>query len=158
MVARAARTCAEWTGSAVGVMGAKISAMTATNSVSGDPRAVAEYRVPAASLKAGDLVNLSPGEDDWQQVLGVYTSADSVGASNTELRALVTSLDKRYVVVELTDLAPVDNNVYFSDGFAYAVATGDGDDQPVSDIVSSDYGVRTYLYTKFELVTIRTAG
>jgi hypothetical protein len=132
--------------------------MTATNPAASDSRAVAEYRVPAASLKPGDLVNLSPGEDDWQQVLGVYVSAESVGASNTELRALVTSLDKRYVVVELTDLAPVDNNVYFSDGFAYAVSTGDGDDQPVSDIVSADYGVRTYLYTKFELVTIRSAG
>ena len=66
--------------------------------------------------------------------------------------------DYKKFVVELTDLAPVDNNVYFSDGFAYAVATGDSDDQPVSDIVSSDYGVRTYLYTKFELVTIRSAG
>ncbi len=135
-----------------------MSAMTSSNSVPSDPRAVVEYRVPAASLKAGDFVNLSPGEDDWQQVLGVYTSPDAVGASNTELRALVTSLDKRYVVVELTDLAPVDNNIYFADGYAYAVSSGEGSDQPVSEIVSSDYGVRTYLYTKFELVTIRSAG
>jgi hypothetical protein len=132
--------------------------MTAASPTQSDPRTVVEYRVPAASLKPGDLVNLSPGEDDWQQVLGVYSSADSVTGSNVELRALVSSLDKRYVVVELTDLAPVDNNVYYADGVAYAVGTGDGDDQPVSDIVSADYGVRTYLYTKFELVTIRSSS
>ena len=39
-----------------------------------DPRAVTEYRIAATSLKAGDLVNTSPGgEDDWQQVLSVHT-------------------------------------------------------------------------------------
>lgn len=31
-----------------------------------DPRAVVEARVPAVELKKGDLVNSSPGEDDWQ--------------------------------------------------------------------------------------------
>ncbi len=122
-----------------------------------DPRAVTEYRVPAASLKAGDLVNLSPGEDDWQQVLAVYTSPEAVTGTNAELRELVTSLDKRYVVVELTDLAPVDNNVYFADGVAYAVSTNDGEDEPVSEIVSADYGVLTYHYTKYELVSIRSS-
>lgn len=122
-----------------------------------DPRAVVEYRVPAASLKAGDLVNLSPGEDDWQQVLGVYASPESVTGTNQELRELVTALDKRYVLVELTDLAPVDNNIYFADGTAYAVSTTDSADEPVTEIVSADYGVRTYLYTKFELVSIRSS-
>ena len=62
----------------------------------------------------------------------------------------------RYVVVELTDLAPVDNNVYFSDGQALIVGT-DGPDQPVADVASAEDGVRTYLYTKFELVTVRAA-
>jgi len=38
-----------------------------------DPRAVAEYRIPAPTLLAGDLVNTAPGsEDDWQQVLSVH--------------------------------------------------------------------------------------
>jgi hypothetical protein len=95
--------------------------MSAMTTVQTDPRAVLEYRVPAASLRAGDLVNLSPGEDDWQQVLGVYSSLESVSSTNEELRTLVASLDKRYVVIEFTDLAPVDNNVYFADGVAYAV-------------------------------------
>jgi hypothetical protein len=132
--------------------------MSAMTTVQTDPRAVLEYRVPAASLRAGDLVNLSPGEDDWQQVLGVYSSLESVSSTNEELRTLVASLDKRYVVIEFTDLAPVDNNVYFADGVAYAVSTNDGEDDPVSEIVSADYGVRTYLYTKFELVSVRSAG
>ncbi len=122
-----------------------------------DPRAVIEYRVPAVSLHPGDLVNLSPGEDDWQQVLSVYTSPADVTGSDEDLRELVTALDKRYVVVELTDLAPVDNNVYFADGVAMAIAADGGEDQPVSEIASTDYGVRTYLYTKFELVTIRSS-
>ncbi len=126
-------------------------------SASSDPRAVVEYRVPAASLRPGDLVNLSPGEDDWQQVLGVYVTAEDVTGTNDELRTLVTDLDKRYVVVELTDLAPVDNNVSFVDGIAMAVATDGSDDEPVTEIASADFGVRIYLYTKFELVTVRSA-
>jgi hypothetical protein len=126
-------------------------------SASSDPRAVTEYRVAAASLRAGDLVNLSPGEDDWQQVLAVYASVADITGGNPELRELLSSLDKRYVVVELTDLAPVDNNVYFADGVAMAIATDGGDDQPVSEIASSDFGLRTYLYTKFELVTVRAS-
>jgi len=121
-----------------------------------DPRAVVEYRLPAAALRAGDLVNLSPGEDDWQQVLGVYLSEGDVTGSNADLRTLVSAVEGRYVVVELTDLAPVDNNVYFVDGTALIVASDDSDDQPVSEVTSGEYGVRTYLYTKFELVTVRS--
>ncbi|MBV9593079.1 MAG: hypothetical protein JO147_04685 [Actinobacteria bacterium] len=128
-----------------------------TSASSNDPRAVVEYRVPAASLRAGDLVNLSPGEDDWQQVLGVYAALTDVSGSNAELRTLVETLDKRYVVVELTDLNPVDNEVHFVDGVALAVSADDGPDEPVADVASPDYGVRTYLYTKYELVTIRSA-
>jgi hypothetical protein len=122
-----------------------------------DPRAVAEYRVPAAALRAGDLVNLSPGEDDWQQVLGVYLSAADVSGSNADLRTLMSAVEGRYVVVELTDLAPVDNNVYFVEGVALTVAPDEGEDQPVSEVASTEYGVRTYLYTKFELVTVRSS-
>ena len=84
--------------------------------VPSDPRAAVEYRVPAASLRKGDLVNTSPGEDDWQEVLAVYTDASHTDSA--ELRALVESLGGRYVVVELTDLAPVDSGVYFVDGVA----------------------------------------
>ena len=43
--------------------------------------------------------------------------------------------------------------VYFANGVAMTYATDDGADQAVADVVSSDDGVRTYLYTKFELVS-----
>ncbi|MCW2495631.1 hypothetical protein [Jatrophihabitans sp.] len=121
-----------------------------------DPRAAVEYRVQAVDLKVGDIVNTSPGEDDWQQVLGVYKSATDT--NDDELAALVTTLGGRYVAVELTDLAPVDSGIYFSDGLAMSYATDDGADHPVDEVISSEFGVRTYLYTKFELVTIRSTG
>ena len=120
-----------------------------------DPRAAVEYRVPAISLRKGDLVNTSPGEDDWQQVLSVHTTESAEQSAN--LRALVATLGGRYVVVELTDLAPVDSGVYFVDDVA--MTTGeDGDDQPVSEVVSLEDGVRTYLYTRYELVTVRATS
>ena len=40
-----------------------------------DPRAAVEYRIPATSLRKGDLINTDPNEQDWQEVVGVYTSA-----------------------------------------------------------------------------------
>jgi hypothetical protein len=118
-----------------------------------DPRASAEYRIPATQLREGDLVNTSPGEDDWQRVLGVYTKVGQ--AKSDEVRTLVESLGGRYVVVQLTDIAPVDSGVYFADGLAMMYAVDDGADQDVTDVISSEDGVRTYLYTKFELVTVR---
>jgi hypothetical protein len=121
-----------------------------------DPRAALEYRVPAVTLKKGDLVNTSPGEDDWQQVLGVYLAASD--AKSDEVRGLVQSLRGRYVVVQLTDLAPVDAGVYWLDGVAMTYATDEGSDQAVGDVVSQEDGVRTYLYTKYELVTVRAAA
>lgn len=121
-----------------------------------DPRAAAEYRIQAIDLKVGDIVNTTPGEDDWQQVLGVYRSADD--PTDAGMKELVSSLGGRYVAVELTDLAPVDSGVYFAAGLAMSYATDDGADHPVSEVVSSEFGVRTYLYTKFELVTIRSIG
>jgi hypothetical protein len=121
-----------------------------------DPRAVVEYRVPAADLKVGDLVNTSPGEGDWQQVLGVYrTAAD--GPPTSELRKLVDALGGRYVVVQLTDLVPVDGGIYFSGGAALVAGADESEDQSVTDAVGDAEGERVYLYTKFELVTVRAS-
>ena len=119
-----------------------------------DPRAAAEYRIPAAELRPGDLVNTSPGEDDWQEVVRVHRNAGT--ARDDAMKALVQSLGGRYVVVELTDLAPVDAGIYFTDDGAL-VASDDGD-HPVEEVVSSEDGVRMYLYTRYELVTIRAKG
>jgi hypothetical protein len=123
-----------------------MSAMTA------DPRAAVELRVPATELRPGDLVNTSPGEDDWQEVLRVHRNAGS--AREEAMKSLVQLLGGRYVVVELTDLAPVDAGVYFTDDGAM-IASDDGD-HPVDEVVSSEDGVRIYLYTRYELVTIRS--
>jgi hypothetical protein len=120
-----------------------------------DPRAAVEYRVPAIDLKVGDLVNTSPGEDDWQQVVGVYRKPAEAKAE--DLRKLVESLGSRYVVVELTDLLPVDSGVYFAAGLAMVYGVDGSADHPVTEDVSGEDGVRTYLYTKFELVTVRAA-
>ena len=119
-----------------------------------DPRAAAEYRIPATELRPGDLVNTSPGEDDWQEVLRVHRNAGT--ARDEAMKALVQSLGGRYVVVELTDLAPVDAGIYFTEDGAL-VASDDGD-HPVEEVVSAEDGVRMYLYTRYELVTIRAKG
>ena len=61
------------------------------------------------------------------------------------------------MVVQLTDLAPVDGGVYFDDeGAAMIYGDDEDDDQPVADVVSESDGVRTYLYTKYELVSVRS--
>jgi len=122
-----------------------------------DSRAAVVYRVPAPELRAGDLVNTSPGgEEDWQRVVGVYCKA--ADAKSTEVRTLVESLGGRYVVVQMTDLAPVDGGVFFdADGAAMIYGEDAEDDQPVTEVVSTEDGIRTYLYTKFELVTVRAA-
>ena len=118
-----------------------------------DPRTATEYRIPAASLKPGDLVNTAPGEGDWQEVRAVY-GAGSTGGDES-MQALVESLGGRYVVVELTDLVPVDSGVYFDDDGAALIADADGADHPVAEVVSADDGQRIYLYTRYELVTVR---
>ncbi|HET6876932.1 MAG TPA: hypothetical protein VFH38_05340 [Jatrophihabitans sp.] len=122
-----------------------------------DPRAAAEYRIPAVELRKGDLVNTTPGEDDWQEVVGVYREVED--ARSNEIRGLVSTLGGRYVVVQLTDLAPVDGGVYF-DGNGTATIYGEDEtgDQPVSDVVSTEDGIRTYLFTKYELVTVRAVS
>lgn len=122
-----------------------------------DPRACVEYRVPAAELKVGDLVNTSPGEGDWQQVLGVWQSRSDTTPSN-EIKRLVESLDGRYVVVQLTDVVPVDGGIYFAAGAAMVTGDVESEDQLVTDVVNASDGERIYLYTKFELVTVRAAG
>jgi hypothetical protein len=129
-----------------------MAAMTAPS----DPRAVAEFRVPAVELKVGDLVNTAPGEGDWQQVLAVYRSPSDVAPDN-DVKRLVDSLGGRYVVVRLTDLVPVDGGIYFAAGAALVAGEDEGDDLPVAEVASESDGERVYLYTKFELVTIRTA-
>jgi hypothetical protein len=119
-----------------------------------DPRAADEFRVPAIDLQPGDLVNTSPGEDDWQEVLGVFRKSGD--ARSNEIRSLVDSLGGRYVVVQMTDLAPVDGGVYFdADGAAMIYGEDADHDQPVSGVASTEDGIRTYLYTKFELVSVR---
>jgi hypothetical protein len=128
-----------------------MAAMTASAATAvSDPRAVLDYRIPAVQLRPGDLVNSSPGEDDWQEVISVHTTA--AGATG-ELQGLVESVEGRYVVVELTDLAPVDSSVFFVNGTA--MVTVDDAEVPLSEIVSGEDGVRTYLFTRFELVTVR---
>jgi hypothetical protein len=117
-----------------------------------DPRAAVEFRVPAVELKPGDLVNTTPGEDDWQEVVGVFLKASD--ARSDEIRGLVNSLGGRYVAVQLTDLAPVDGGVYF-DGDTPMIYSDEGEDEAVTEVVSGEDGIRTYLYTKFELVTVR---
>jgi hypothetical protein len=119
-----------------------------------DPRAAVEYRLPAIDLRPGDLVNTSPGEDDWQEVVGVYSEAGQ--AKSPEIRTLVQSLGGRYVVVQMTDVAPVDGGIFFdADGVAMTYGEDAEDDQTVSEIASTEDGIRTYLYTKFELVSVR---
>jgi len=119
-----------------------------------DPRAAVEFRVPAADLKPGDLVNTSPGEDDWQEVVGVFRDASN--ARSDEIRALAKSLGGRYVIVQMTDLAPVDGGVFFdADGTAMIYGDDVDEDRAVTDVASSEDGIRTYLYTKFELVSMR---
>jgi hypothetical protein len=124
-----------------------------------DPRTAVTYRIPAADLHAGDLVDTAANGNEWQQVLGVYISPGEVPsrAEDAEaLRGLITSAGGRYVVVQLTDIAAIDAGVYFEDGVA--MAAGEDEDHAMADVLSSEDGVRTYVYTKFELVTVRSAG
>jgi hypothetical protein len=122
-----------------------------------DGRAVTDYRIAARDLRPGDLVNTSPGaDDDWQEVLAVHQPGGDALA-DTDMARLVEQIGDRYVVVELTDLAPVDSNVYFSGGTAMLYASDGGPDPEVDEAISEPGGVRTYLYTVHELVTIRTS-
>ncbi len=118
-----------------------------------DPRTAVEFRVPAVELRPGDLVNTTPGEDDWQEVVGVFRQPED--AKSNEIQSLVGLLGGRYVVVQLTDLAPVDGGIYFDGETAMIYGDEDDGDQPVSDVVSGADGLRTYLFTKFELVSVR---
>jgi hypothetical protein len=123
-----------------------------------DPRAVTTFRLPAAQLRTGDLVNLSPGEDDWQQVLAVYAQVSDVPADDNELRDFISQLDGRYVLIEVTDVAPVDEPIYLdNNGTALTIGAEDGDDQTVTELISTEDGVRRFVYTRFELVTSRNS-
>jgi hypothetical protein len=116
-----------------------------------DPRAVAEYKVSALDLQVGDVVDT--GDQDWQQVVGVYRAASE--ASDDKLRKVLQTLDGRYVVAQLTDIDPVDGGVYFAAGLAMVTGDDESADKTVAEVVSTEDGIRTYLYTKFELVTVR---
>ena len=123
-----------------------------------DPRTAVEYRVPARSLRAGDLVNTAPGgEDDWQQVRAVYTQG-SLAAASEQVAELIATIGDRYVLVEMSDIAPVDSNVYFSDDGAFVFGEEGSADVPVVEAVGDGAGERTYLYTVHELVTVRAAA
>ena len=123
-----------------------------------DSRAVTEFRVPATQLRAGDLINTSPGADeDWQQVLSVHTAELADAVADAEAAALVGEIGDRYVVVRMTDVAPVDSPVYFEDGVAMAYGMEGEADAPVVDALSSADAVRTFLYTRYELVTVRAS-
>ena len=117
-----------------------------------DPRAVAEYKVCAVDLKVGDVVDT--GDQDWQQVVGVYQSASD--ASDDKVRKVVDTLGGRYVLAQLTDIDPVDGGVYFAAGLAMVTGDDETADRTVGEVISTEDGLRTYLYTKFELVTVRS--
>jgi hypothetical protein len=120
-----------------------------------DPRAVVEYKVAAVDLKVGDIVDT--GEQDWQQVIGVYRKP--ADATDDKVRKVADTLGGRYVLAQLTDIDPVDGGVYFAAGMAMVTGDDASADQTVAEVISTEDGVRTYLYTKFELVTIRgTSG
>jgi hypothetical protein len=121
---------------------------------SSDPRAVTEYRVPATALRPDDVVNTSPGDDDWQRVLTVHTREDP--GADPELRALVEQIGDRYVVVRLTDVAPVDSPVYFDGDTALTYGTDGAPDGPVLDVLSDPDSTRIFLYTRYELVMVRS--
>jgi hypothetical protein len=116
-----------------------------------DPRAVAEYKVSAVDLQMGDVVDT--GDQDWQQVVGVYRTA--VETTDDKLRKVLQTLDGRYVLAQLTDIDPVDGGVYFAAGLAMVTGDDESADRTVAEVISTEDGVRTYLYTKFELVTVR---
>jgi hypothetical protein len=124
-----------------------------------DPRAVQSYLIAASDLRPGDLVDTSTKNNEWQRVLGVFKTAGDVPATAEDgnaLRELVKAAGGRYVVVQLTDIDAIDAGVYFEDGVA--MAAGEDDDQPMSDVLSAEDGVRTYVYTTYELVTVRSSG
>ena len=105
-----------------------------------DSRAVTEVRIPASSLKTGDLVNTSPGRR--RRLAGGRRRVRPAGRRTSgraeDIRELLATLAGRYVLVELTDIAPVDANVYFADdSTAMLYASDDGADTRVADAVST---------------------
>jgi hypothetical protein len=122
-----------------------------------DPRAVVDYRIPATELKVGDVVNTSPGgPDDWQQVVAVHGKGSGTdSAADAQLAELMAEIGDRYVMVEMTDVAAVDSNVYLTADTAMLFGSDSEDDTSVLDAVSGPDDRRTYLYTVHELVTVR---
>ena len=102
-----------------------------------DVRAVTEYRIPAPTLLAGDLVNTAPGgEDDWQQVLSVHT-AETPG-DDTDARRRADRRDRRPVRRRPADRRRAGGQpVYFADGAALAYGADGEDDGPVAEVCPS---------------------
>ena len=122
-----------------------------------DPRTAVEYRIPARTLRPGDLVNTAPGgEDDWQQVRAAYTQG-SLAAASEQIAELIATIGDRYVLVEMSDISPVDANVYFTAEGAYVFGEEGSADATVHEVIGDGAGERTYLYTVHELVTVRSA-
>ena len=120
-----------------------------------DPRAVAEYRVPAVDLKVGDLVNTSPGEGDWQQVIGVYRSGRPTRREHRPHEA-------RRVARRPLRGGPADRpapgrrrHLLRRRRRRWSPATTRATTCRSTDAASGEDGERAYLYTKFELVTVR---
>ena len=123
-----------------------------------DPRRAVEYRIPARTLRPGDVVNTAPGgEDDWQEVRAVYTQG-LLAAATEQIAELIATIGDRYVLVEMSDIAPVDANVYFTDDGAFVYGEEGSADPTVTETVGDGAGERTYLYTVHELVTVRAAS
>ncbi len=49
----------------------------------------------------------------------------------------------------------MDGGVYFAAGLAMVTGDDSTADRTVAEVISTEDGVRTYLFTKFELVTVR---
>jgi len=121
-----------------------------------DSRAVTEYRIAATALRAGDLINTSPGADeDWQQVLSVHTLEQPHAEADAEAAALVRQVGDRYLAVRMTDVAPVDSPVYFANGAGLVYDSDSDSDRPLSEVLTGPNAVRTFLFTRYELVTVR---
>jgi hypothetical protein len=86
-------------------------------------------------------------------VLSVHTRENP--GDEADAVSLIREIGDRYVVVRLTDVAPVDSPVYFADGVALTFGVDGAEDAPVAEAISDADSVRTFLYTRYELVSVR---
>ena len=81
-----------------------------------------------------------------------------LAAATEQIAELIATIGDRYVLVEMSDIAPVDANVYFTDDGAFVYGEEGSADPTVTETVGDGAGERTYLYTVHELVTVRAAS